>query len=174
MNNLRKGVICATAGVATTLAGFGYIASTRHEIDPAGIEACAQALPYANPNSEWLPNPCYDSRTASVFDTKEVTYKVVTDSAGGLETGTTQKPILLSPEEYRHRAYELKAAQESTLKVILQGLGAVGLGVIVGGVGYWESAVNTPEYRIAKQQGKAATTAGQTIFIDPRYRKATD
>ncbi len=147
MNNLRKGIVCGAAGLASV--GVGLSIGRTAEISNASIEACANSLQQAAPDTERLPETCIN-RTYSVFPTVEHTSMVVSGPDEEPFMFTTHEPELLSADEYSLRAYELKESEES--KVLLQKLASLVFGVGVAGIAYYEWAINTPERHAAQLQ----------------------
>ncbi len=143
MNKVEKAVVSGIAGLSVM--GIGLAGGVHPEISAAAIETCATDL--GQPNLHEIPLTCFNG-TQTVFDTKEEGHLAVSRSGEAPFPVTEQKYLLLSPDEYRHRAYELKMNKES--QALLQKLASVAFGVGVSGIMYYEWAINTPEHRFRK------------------------
>lgn len=138
MKKFAKGVVSGAAGLSAFGIGFGMAHTS--EITNAEIEACADALR----DAEKMPEACYS--TFSVFPTSESTQMAITRSGEEPFPITIVEPILLDPEEYRQKAYELQDG-EPLKSPLARILASVAVGGMVGSVMYYEWVINTPERR---------------------------
>ena len=129
MNRLSKGLICSAASLMATGAGIAGIES-EPKITNQSIEACARALEAGFPNRNIfheLPDEC-DGPLTRAFETT------------GTEAPDDYYYVLQSSKEFRNRAEEIQA--QDAKKLPFRILAALSLGGGVGGIAYYEWAVN--------------------------------
>lgn len=146
MNRIAKGGLSFAAGAAAFGATLGF--GNWPETTNAQIEACAESLSHASPDSAFLPAECYNG-VEVVFKATEAQEKVISEPGGRPYLSTVYKPQLMSSDEYREKAYKRQAEQKN--QVHWQRLAALVVGGCVGGSMYYSWAIDAPKRRAAKQ-----------------------
>ncbi|MCA9333219.1 hypothetical protein KDA00_05105 [Candidatus Saccharibacteria bacterium] len=146
MNRIAKGIVSGAVGLAAVGAGFRI--GEKPEITEVAIEMCQEALVGYPMDSKTLPKICEGPVTRAFDYTTENV--MVKDGDGPAFPIEISRLVIPTPEEFKNRA--LKEKQDDENKVLPQHTASVIIGLGLGGVMYFEWAVNTAEYRAKKRE----------------------